>query len=308
MSNPEITAKDRDRITNKTINLGLVSNVFLSLIKTFIGIFGHSSALLADGINSTSDVVYYVAVKILTKQANKPADEEHPYGHRQLESIAAIVVGAFILTTGIAIFWSAINSVYDLLSGTKPEYSVSFIALIVAILTLVIKIYLYTITRRNEKLTKNPTLRALANDHLNDIMASVSVMIGVIGGRLGLLWMDPFAGAIVSIFILRTGISIIMDSSSELMDTFPDDFFKDDLKQTASEVKGVKHIDIIGLHRFGPYFIININIGVEGQLSIIQGHAIADEVERVLLDRFSGSLRKVHVHYHPVEFCSHKES
>ncbi len=309
MSNPEtLSARDRDRITNKTINLGLVSNIFLSLIKTLIGVFGHSSALLADGINSTSDVVYYIAVKILTKQAHKPADEEHPYGHRQLESIAAIIVGAFILTTGIAIFWGAVNSVYDLLTGSKPEYTVSLFALVVAVLTLLIKLYLLSITRRNEKLTKNPTLRALANDHLNDIMASISVMVGVLGSRLGLLWMDPFAGAIVSIFILKTGISIIMDSSSELMDTFPDESFKQDIKQAASEVPGVKHIDIIGLHRFGPYFTINVNIGVEGHLSINQGHTIADEVERILLDKFSGSLRKVHVHYHPVEFCAYKET
>jgi len=298
--------EDRDRMTNKTINLGLFSNIFLSLIKTFIGIFGHSSALLADGINSTSDVIYYVAVKILTKHANKPADAEHPYGHRQLESISAIVVGSFILTTGVAIFWGAINSVYDLLTNTKAEYTVSIFALIAAIFTFAIKIYLYSKTKRNEKLTKNPTLRALANDHLNDIMASVSVVVGVIGGRLGLLWMDPFAGAIVSIFILRTGISIIMDSSSELMDIFPDESFKTELKQTVEQVPGVKHLEIIGLHRFGPYFTININIGVEGKLTIQQGHNIADEVERVLLDKFSGSLRKVHVHYHPVEFCSHK--
>lgn len=299
---------DRDKTTNKTINLGLFVNIFLSLIKTFIGIFGHSSALLADGINSTSDVVYYIAVKILTKHANKPADAEHPYGHRQLESISAIVVGAFILATAVAIFWGSVNSVYDLLTSTKPRYTVSIFALIVAICTVLLKIYLYSITRRNYKHTQNPTLRALANDHLNDIMASLSVVVGVIGGRMGLLWMDPFAGAVVSIFILRTGISIIMDSSSELMDMYPDESFKQELRQTVEQVKGVKHLDIIGLHRFGPYFTININIGVDGQLSIQQGHDIADEVEKALLYKFSGSLRKVHVHYHPQEFCTHKET
>jgi len=299
--------KDREQATNKTINLGLGYNILLSIIKTFIGIFGHSSALLADGINSTSDVVYYVAVKILTKHANKPADKEHPYGHRQLESISAIVVGAFILTTGVAIFWETINAIYDLLTNIKPGQAASIFALIAAIFTLILKIYLYTITKRNEKLTKNPTLRALANDHLNDIMASISVIIGVIGGRMGFLWMDPLAGAIVSVFILRTGISIIMDSSSELMDTFPDLSFRDDLKATAEQVEGVRHVDVIGMHRFGPYFIININIGVNGSITIQQGHDIADKVEEVLLDKYSGSLRKVHIHYHPVEFCPHKD-
>jgi cation diffusion facilitator family transporter len=106
-------------LTSLTVNLGLFSNILLSALKTSIGIIGHSPALLADGINSTSDVVYYIAVKIFMKQANKPADKEHPYGHRQLESISAIVVGAFILTTGIAIFWESISKVYDLLTHTE---------------------------------------------------------------------------------------------------------------------------------------------------------------------------------------------
>jgi cation diffusion facilitator family transporter len=300
--------KERDIITNKTINLGLGSNIILALVKTLIGIVGHSSALLADGINSTSDFVYYVAVKIFTKQANKPADAEHPYGHRQLESISAIVVGAFVLTTGVAIFWGAINSTYDLLSNTKPEYTVSIFALVVAIMTFCLKIYLYIYTKRNQKQTQNPTLRALANDHLNDIMASLSVVAGVIGSRIGLLWMDPLAGAVVSIFILKTGISIIMDSSSELMDTFPDISFRNDLLKTAGQVDGVRNVDVIGMHKFGPFFIINLNIGIDGRLTIQQGHEIADRVEQVLLEAYSVSLKKVHVHYHPVEFWQEKSN
>jgi len=299
---------NRDKISYGTVNLGLYTNILLSLLKTFIGIIGHSSALLADGINSTSDAVYYIAVKIFMKHANKPADAEHPYGHRQLESISAIVVGAFILTTGVAIFWEAINAVYDLMSGMKPGQAASIFALIAALFTFVLKIYLYIITKRNQKLTGNPTLRALANDHLNDILASLSVVIGVMGGRMGLLWMDPLAGAIVAIFILRTGISIIMDSSSELMDTFPDTKFREELKSTAEQVKGVRNAEVLGMHRFGPYFIINISIGLDGEMTINQGHIIADEVEHILLAKYSASLRKVHIHYHPGEVSAEMDS
>ena len=299
---------NRDKVSNFTVNLGMYTNILLSLLKTIIGIIGHSSALLADGINSTSDVVYYVAVKIFMKQANKPADEEHPYGHRQLESISSIVVGAFILTTGIAIFWESINAVYDLMTGMKPGQAASIYALIAAIFTFILKIYLYIVTKRNHKQTGNPTLRALANDHLNDILASLSVVIGVLGGRMGLLWMDPLAGAIVAVFILRTGISIIMDSSSELMDSFPDLAFKEELKVTIDQVKGVLHTEVLGMHRFGPYFTLDINIGVDGELTIHQGHDIADEVEHVLLTKYAVSVRKVHVHFHPCEFCHIKDS
>jgi len=291
--------KDRDKLTDLTVNLGLVSNVLLSILKTGIGIVGHSAALLADGINSSSDVVYYIAVKIFMRQASKPADDEHPYGHRQLESISAIVVGAFILTTGIAILWESINKVYDLLSHVETGRSASIFALVIAVLTFCLKIYLYYYTNHNVRITKNPTLKALANDHLNDIMASVAVIIGVIMGRLGFYWMDPAAGAIVAIYIIRTGIGIIMETSHELMDSFPEKEFDHDLRSEALAVQGVQAVDELGVHRFGPYYTVNMSIAVDGAISVDCGHNISHEVERRLLDRFSSSLRSVHIHYHP---------
>ena len=115
----KLTQLVRDGKNSVTINLGLYTNVILAIVKTLVGIIGHSTALLADGINSISDVTYYIAVKIFMVQAKKPADKEHPYGHLQLESISALVVGAFILTTGIAIFWQSINTMFDMLSGKK---------------------------------------------------------------------------------------------------------------------------------------------------------------------------------------------
>jgi divalent metal cation (Fe/Co/Zn/Cd) transporter len=89
------------------VSLGLVVNIFLALIKTTVGILGHSPALLAEGVNSTSDVAYYIVVAVFMRLSRKPADETHTYGHNQLESIASLVVGAFIITTAIAVFWDA---------------------------------------------------------------------------------------------------------------------------------------------------------------------------------------------------------
>jgi cation diffusion facilitator family transporter len=101
----------RDKKSLQTVNLGLGTNIFLAALKTSIGISSHSPALLAEGINSTSDVAYYVVASIFVRLANKPADNEHPYGHRQLESIASVVVGSFIVTTAVAVFWDAIDKI-----------------------------------------------------------------------------------------------------------------------------------------------------------------------------------------------------
>jgi cation diffusion facilitator family transporter len=292
---------NRDILTTTTINLGLFSNILLSMLKTSIGIIGHSPALLADGINSSSDVVYYIAVKIFMHHARKPADDEHPYGHRQLESISAIVVGAFILTTGIAIFWDSVNKVYELITRTETGQSASIWALVIALFTFGLKLYLYYYTRKNVRLTHNPTLKALANDHMNDIMASVAVVVGVIMGRLGYYWMDPAAGAIVAIYIIKTGVEIVMDSSSELMDSVPDTDFSKEIQSIAMGVEGVLRIDELGIHRFGPYYTVNMTIEVDGRISVDAGHHISNLVEAKLLDKYSSGLRKVYIHYHPFE-------
>ena len=113
----ERPSEHSDKRNLHAVNLALLANAGLAALKTAIGILGHSPALLADGINSTSDVAYGIIVKVFIRMARKPADDEHPYGHRQLESIAALIVGAFVLTTAVAIFWDAINRVYDLLSS-----------------------------------------------------------------------------------------------------------------------------------------------------------------------------------------------
>lgn len=290
---------NRDKITGITVNLGLISNVLLSILKTAVGILGHSQALLADGINSTSDVVYYVAVKIFMRQANKPADPEHPYGHRQLESISAIVVGAFILTTAIAIFWESINKVYDLVSNYGDFKPSSVLVLFIAFGTLLLKIYLFHFSRRNFRRTSNPTLRALANDHFNDILASLAVIVGVVMARLGILWMDPAAGAIVAVFIAKTGISILLESSAELMDKVPDDDFRKEVRNIALSVEGVRDVEFLGVHRFGTYYTIDMTICVDGQISVDEGNTISHIVEERLMQNFQSGLRKVMIHFHP---------
>jgi len=292
---------DRDLRSSRTINLGLFANILLSALKTVTGILGHSPALLADGINSCSDVAYYVVVKIFMHHARKPTDAEHPYGHRQLESISAIVVGSFIITTGIAIFWESINKVYDYFSSSDDYRQSSNFVIYIALFTFVLKIFLYYYTRNNSTKTNNPTLKALQNDHLNDIMAALAVLTGVILSRIGYAWMDPAAGALVAIYIFKTGIGIVIDTSSDLMAAFPDGDFNSTVRQIALQVPGVHRIDELGLHRFGPYYTIIMSIAIDGKVSVDDGHDIADEIERLLLSHYHDGLRKVHVHYHPIE-------
>lgn len=281
------------------VNVGLGANIILALMKTFIGITGHSPALLADGINSTSDVAYGIVVNVFMRLSGKPADREHPYGHEQLESIAAVVVGAFVMTTAIAIFWNSINSTYLILSGMEVSEGASLVALWVAVFTVALKLALAFWTDIIGKQTRNTAVTALASDHRNDVFASIAATVGIYFGRMELSWIDPLAGALVSLIILHTGIDIIRSSAGELMDTLPDKTLTGEIKSIIAGISEVAEVEEIKIHRFGPNIIANITIGVDGTHTITRAHRIATRLERTLIKEIE-SMRKVYVHYHPV--------
>lgn len=298
MEQKQAQINNRAKKGTRAVTIGLLANLLLASLKTSIGILGHSPALLADGINSTSDVAYYVVVSIFVRLANKPADDEHPYGHSQLESIGALVVGSFVITTAVAIFWDAVNTIYELMIGEIIYLGASSLALWVALFTVIFKIFLTIYTRQVGRQTKNSSIIALAYDHRNDIFSASAAVVGITLGRFGFPWVDPLAGAVVAIVILRTGIEILRESTLDLMDTVPGKTLRDEINELLLTDFRIKQIDEVQAHRFGPYLVINITVCVDGTLSVREGDQIATCVERQLMNNIA-SVRRVHVHYHP---------
>lgn len=280
------------------VQVGLAANILLAVLKAAVGVAGHSPALLADGINSTSDVAYGIVVSIFVKLSAKPADREHPYGHDQLESVAAVVVGAFVVTTAIAIFWHSVDTVYELLTAPPDNGGASIIALWIALFAILFKSGLTAWTYGISRKTGNSAVRALAQDHRNDIFASSAAAIGIFFGRLNYPWIDPLAGAVVSLIILHTGVDILRSATADLMDTLPGRELAEEIAAALREVYGVQEIEEVHAHRFGPYLVVNLTIGIDGALSVVEGDRIATEVEETLLAQIQ-FLRRVYVHYHP---------
>jgi cation diffusion facilitator family transporter len=291
---------ERDRKSLQAVNLGLGTNILLAAAKTFFGVMGHSPALLAEGINSTSDVAYYVVASIFVRLANKPADVEHPYGHRQLESIASLIVGSFVVATAVAVFWDAVDKVWDLLDGLTKSQGAADVALWVALSTVAIKVYLYLYTQRLGNETRNPIVHALAHDHRNDLFSASAASVGIFLGQRGLPWVDPLAGALVALLILRTGVYILRESSVDLMDAVPSRALAMQISGVLKDVSGVKQLEELQAHRFGPHLVVNLTIGIEGSLTVTKGDEIASQVERLLYQSIP-NLRRVHVHYHPAQ-------
>jgi cation diffusion facilitator family transporter len=288
----------RQKKGQTVVNLGLFCNIGLAAVKTSMGIIGHSAALLSDGINSTSDVVYYIVVKIYMKLAGEPPDSEHPYGHRQMESIAALTVGSFVITTAVAIFWKSLNSVFHQFKGDIDLNSATIGTLWVALLTVLLKIVLTFYSNRVGEKTGSLAIRALAFDHRNDVFSALAASLGIFLSRQGYPWVDPLAGALVALLILRTGIGILRQSTADLMDSVPSHFLDKKIRLVLGNLPEIKQIEEIHAHRFGPYFVINLTIGINGSLDVYSGDAIATRVEKLLTERIE-MVRKVYVHYHP---------
>ena len=294
----DLTARERSRRGLLAVHVGLAANTMLAVVKAFIGIVGQSPALLADGINSTSDVAYGVVMAIFMKLSGKPADHEHPYGHDQMETISAVVVGAFVISTAIAIFWNSVNSVYEILSGTDTFAGASRIALWVSLAGAGFKVWLTLWTGKIGKDTRNSAVEALAHDHRNDIFSALAATLGIFFGRMGFPWGDPLAGAVVSLVILHTGVEILRSATADLMDTLPGKELGREIRDLLASVDGIKAVEEVHAHRFGPYLVVNITIGVDGALTMAQGDRIATRVEEILLEEIE-FMRRVYVHYHP---------
>jgi len=291
---------ERDAKSLHAINLGLGTNILLAIVKTTFGILGHSPALLAEGINSTSDVAYYIAASIFVRMASKPADSDHPYGHRQFESIGSLLIGAFVVATALAVFWDAVDKVWDFVDDAAEFTQSHPFALYVAMGTVAIKIFLTWYTRKLGRETRNPVVDALAYDHRNDLFSASAASIGIFLGQRGLPWVDPLAGALVAVLIFRTGLFILRESSTDLMAVIPSHDLAQHIVDLLKTIKGVEQLEELHAHRFGPHIVLNLTIGIDGALTVHEGDNIASRVEETLLASVP-NVRRVHVHYHPAE-------
>lgn len=290
----------RDEKSLHAVNLGLGTNILLAVVKSTFGILGHSPALLAEGINSTSDVAYYIAASIFVRMANQPADSDHPYGHRQFESIGSLLIGAFVVTTALAVFWDAVDKVWDFADGVADFTTSHPFALLVALGTVLIKIFLTWYTRKLGREAHNPVVDALAYDHRNDLFSASAATVGIFLGQRGLPWVDPLAGALVAVLIFRTGLFILRESSTDLMAIIPSRALAEHVSELLKMIDGVAQLEELQAHRFGPHIVLNLTIGIDGTLTVQEGDQIASRVEETLLKSVP-NVRRVHVHYHPAK-------
>jgi cation diffusion facilitator family transporter len=272
---------------------GIWVNLFLTIFKIFAGIWGRSQAMLSDGFHSLSDIFASLLTLTSVKISQKPVDKEHPYGHGKAESIAALCISLILFGMAIVLSYRALSAIF-LKVVTVP----GLLPLWAALISILVKELMFRHAHHIGKKFDNLAVLAMAHDHRADAVSSVAALAGIAGARLGYAFLDPLAGFLVALFILKMGIDIFRPSLGELMDTsLPEDFI-DEIKKVTLSIKEIREIDDVKTRRIGWRNSIDLSVKIDADLSIEEGHQISDKIEKLLLRKLK-NIGNIMIHINP---------
>lgn len=256
----------------------IVLNVFLAVIKIFAGIFGKSSALISDAVNSISDIMTNIVVMISGKFSHKGSDEDHPYGHEKFDAMVSVLLGVAIIITAFEIGKRAVITLYDFIAyGTDIEQP-ALVALIVALATILIKEFMYHFTKRAAKKAHSSSLNAQALDHRSDELASFGAFVGISGSMLGLHFLEPVASLFITFFVARVGYNIIKEGIAQVVDQAANPEVIEEIKQIIYSHPEVLNIDEMRTRQFGMKLYVDLEIQVDRNLTLCEAHTIAEAI------------------------------
>ena len=259
--------------------IGAGLNFVLGILKVFFGIVGHSNALLADGIHSFSDLITDFMVIFAAKAGSRLPDEEHPYGHGRIETIAAMALALLLLAVAAGI---AGSSFYSIFMHSLPKIP-SIATMIIALISAASNEILYYYTSHVGNLISSDLLRTNAWHHRLDALSSFVVLAGIFGARVGWEKLDDIAAIIVSIFIIKMGLVMLWTSAKELVDTGLDEQPIREILERVKKVNGVTAVHQLRTRVAGGAILSDLHLQVDSWITVSEGHYIADQVYAELI-------------------------
>lgn len=286
----------------RTTIIGIAINIVLAILKGVAGILGNSFALVADAIESISDVLTSTVVFIGLKVASKEPDEDHPYGHGKAEPLAATIVGLALAIAAVLIIVQAIHNILT------PHKLPATFTLYVLVLVVFVKEILFRYVIKTGHETESHAIKADAWHHRSDAITSAAVFIGILIARIGgedYESADDWAALFASGIILYNSYTIIKPALAEIMDTAPHPDIVAQVKNIAAKVVGVRGVEKCFVRKMGFDYYVDIHVEVDGDLSVREGHEIAHLVKDAILQS-TLRINDVLVHIEPFEQDSEK--
>ena len=268
---------------SKVTILAILWNVFLSIIKVLAGVIGNSTAIITS-----------VGVLIGNKISSKPGDKEHNYGHEKAETLVSFLLSIMLIVVSVTIGVDGAKKIFNLDEVKVP----TLIPLVVAVISIAIKEYQYRITIKVAKKINSPSLKADAWHHRSDALSSVAAFIGIGGAMLGYKILEPIATIVVALIVCKVALEIFTNSMNELMDVSIDEEQEKQIIEYCKETTGVKHIKTMRTRKHGAFAYVDLVICVDGALTVKQGHDIANDLEKKLINELA-IIKGITVHVEP---------
>ncbi|HEX7064197.1 MAG TPA: cation diffusion facilitator family transporter [Bacillales bacterium] len=291
--------EERTRIGKKVAWIALISNIVLAIGKILVGFLGGSEAVFADGIHSGADVVASIAVLAVVGIANKPPDEDHPFGHGKAEVISEAIVGLILFFVSVYI---VVEAVFAFVGEPRAP---GLIALFTALFSYVAKELLYRYSIKKGKHYNSKAIIAIAYDHKGDIVASLAASVGVLFAIVGnyyhlpyLLYADAMASIIVAILIFKIAAKLIRSSVNVLMERNVESEKLQKYLSIVEEFPEVKRIDQIRARDHGHYVLLDLRLSIDYDFTIKEGHDIAREIKKDIQKQYP-DVEEVFIHINP---------
>lgn len=292
----------RDQRIYRVTLTGSIVNMVLLVLKFVAGIIGNSAAMIADAVHSLSDFLTDIVVLVMVKLSTKPADSDHAYGHGKYETIATSIIGMALIVVALMLGWNGAEKIYRVLLGETIQ-SPGMIAFVAAIVSIVLKEWVFRITKRVAIDVNSQALEANAWHHRSDALSSIGTAVGIGGAvALGNHWavLDPIAAIIVSILIFITAFKLLRQASGELLEERLPAQTEDKIREVVYRDPQVSDIHRLHTRRIGSIIAIEMHLRLPGDITLTQSHQHATAIERALREEF-GQDTHIMLHIEPVK-------
>ena len=280
--------------------VGSVVNIILTVLKIFAGIIGHSTAMVADGLHSLSDLLSDIVVIVFVKISSKGRDKNHDYGHGKFETFATLIISLMLIVVAANLMSGGIGKIRLILDGGEVS-SPGMIALWAAVASIVLKEILYRYTIIQGKALNSPMMIANAWHHRSDAFSSIGSLLGIAGAIfLGdkFVILDPITGCVISVFIFVMAVKMSVPAIKELLDVSLPDDIETKIEETAKSIPGVIDLHELKTRREGPGIVMEGHLVLDSEISLKQAHDISKKVEEALRKEF-GSETQISLHLEP---------
>jgi len=288
--------------------IGVTTNLLLFAFKLAAGILGKSGAMISDAIHTASDVFADLIAITGLQLSKKKEDKEHQYGHEKIECVFTSVLGVVLLLVGLSVGRTAATGIFKYMSGDHSYIAQpGIVAIIAAIVSIVSKELLYQYVIRKARKLNSPTLKATAWHHRSDSLSSIGALIGIVGARFGITILDAVASLIICVIVVKIGIGILATSIKNLIDTSADADEEKRIMDICKTFPGVEEVVNIKTRQFGHKIYVEATIGCRNDLTLEDGHAIAESLHDKL-EKEEHDIKHVFIHVDPVKCAAGAQS